>query len=49
MDKDKGLVFSRLVKELLVADFVHDLELFDGFLFRGTDKDKLSLEPTHGW
>jgi len=44
MDEDKGLVLPRLVKELLVADFIHHLESLDSFLFG--DTDELLLEST---
>ena len=48
VDKDEDLVLPRLVKELLVADFVHRLESLDSLLFSDIDDLLLKSTPTIG-
>jgi hypothetical protein len=38
MDKDKGLISPSLVEDLLIANLIHNLVSFDGFLLCYPDK-----------
>jgi hypothetical protein len=58
MDKDEGLILPSLVKDLLVANLIRNLVLFDGFLLCYPDKLLLltarpvyhiKIKPALGW
>ena len=46
MDEDERLVLAGLFEHFLVADFVHDLVLFDGPFLRNTNKLLLERSRT---